>query len=136
MQGAESAAAEFVNQRSPLLCDDFGGRSFVTGKAGSGEQFFEEGLDVGHCSIDDWRFTIGDWAIYGVGVGVSLGSGVLVKVAVGEGVKVKVAVEVKVGVDVEVGVYVGVLVNVGVRVKVGVGVNVAVGVDVSVLVGV
>jgi len=108
--------AEFVNQRSPLLCDDPSGRGFVTGKAGSGEQFFEEGLDVGHCSIDDLQLMIDECGVYGFVMGVSLGSGVLEKVAVGEGVKVKVTVGVNVGVDVEVGMYVGVLVNVGVRV--------------------
>ena len=61
VQGAESAAAEFMNQRSPFFFNYLGGGSFEAGESGGGEQFFEEGLDVGHVSIYDLRLAIGDW---------------------------------------------------------------------------
>jgi hypothetical protein len=60
VQGAESAVAEFVNQRPPFFFNYLGGGDFVTRNAGSRKQFFEEGEDVGHCSIYDLRLTICD----------------------------------------------------------------------------
>ena len=48
VQRAEFAAADFMNERPPFIFDDFGSRILVTGKAGSGNQVFEKGKDIGH----------------------------------------------------------------------------------------
>ena len=48
MQRAELAAADFMNEWLPFVCNDFGSRVLVTGKAGGGDQVFEKGQDFCH----------------------------------------------------------------------------------------